>query len=77
MKKLVLIIALVWLQLVLFAQNMDTTYVGADTTAAGYKLGRKIGSWMPVVMILTIMLLYIRGAYRHGNLKKGEMEDVD
>jgi len=70
MKKIILFILFFSLQFVLFAQNMDTTYVGADTTLASYKLGRKIGAWFPFVMLVIIALLFIRSAYRFGGKDK-------
>jgi len=70
MKKVFFVFLLVFIQLVLFAQNQDTTYTGVDTTLASYKLGQKIGAWFPFVMLVIIALLFIRQAYRFGGEKK-------
>lgn len=72
MKKNVIVLLLVLIQFSLFAQNPDTSYVGADTTLASYQIGKKIGAWFPFVMLLIIVLLYIRSAYRHGSQKDGD-----
>ncbi len=70
MKKVFIICLFLLSQLVLFAQNTDTTYTGVDTTLASYKIGQQIGAWFPFVMLTTLVLLYIRSAYRFGQKKK-------
>jgi len=71
MKKLFSFCLLFFVQVVLFAQNADTTYTGVDTTLASYKLGQQIGAWFPFVMLTLLVLLYIRSAYRFDKKKKG------
>ncbi len=43
-------------------QAQDSLVV--DTTDIGYKIGYKIGTYLPVTIILIIAILFIRRAYR-------------
>lgn len=45
-----------------------------DTTDAMYQVGLKVGSWIPVIIILTILLFYIRHTYRFGKEEKGKLD---
>ncbi|KAA3636997.1 MAG: hypothetical protein DWQ02_07400 [Bacteroidetes bacterium] len=38
--------------------------MGVDTTDIGYKIGYKIGSYLPVTVLILIALFFIRRAYR-------------
>lgn len=58
----------------LFAQIPDSVYTGVDTTLASYQMGRKIGAWLPFLLLFGVVLLYIKKAYRHGN---GEPKHFD
>ncbi|HHB79551.1 MAG TPA: hypothetical protein ENK85_10000 [Saprospiraceae bacterium] len=69
MKKIFFLVLFGFFSFWVLAQNADSSYVGVDTTLASYQLGRKIGEWFPFVMLVIIVLLYIRGAYRHGDQK--------
>lgn len=35
-----------------------------DTTDAQYQLGKEIGSWLPVTIILVVAILFIRHTYK-------------
>lgn len=60
MKKRILSI----LSLLLVATNFLTAQeTGVDTTDIGYRIGYKIGSYLPVTIILIVALLFIRKAY--------------
>lgn len=38
--------------------------MGVDTTDIGYKIGYKIGSYLPITILILIALFFIRRAYR-------------
>jgi len=51
-------------QLTAFSQEM-----AIDTTDASFQLGKKIGSWIPVTVILVIAILFIRHTFKFRNDK--------
>ncbi len=50
--------------LLLTAINTYAQEMTIDTTDAAYQLGKKIGSWIPVTVILFLAILFIRHTYR-------------
>lgn len=39
----------------------------ADTTSAGYKIGYKIGSWLPFIILAFVFILMLRAVMRRQN----------
>jgi len=59
-KKILFALVLVFVSAItLLAQD-----TGVDTTDIGYKVGYKIGTYLPITIILIIAIFFIRKAYR-------------
>ncbi len=48
----------------LFLQEM------VDTTSYGYRLGYKIGTWLPVIVLITLYLLMLYASFRRKRKKQ-------
>ncbi len=48
----------------LIAQSPTARRAGIDTTDARYRIGREIGDWLPVSIILLLALLVLSRLYR-------------
>ena len=57
-----IIIMLCLLYFSAFSQEMTI-----DTTDASFQLGKQIGSWIPVTIILIVAILFIRHTYKFRN----------
>jgi len=59
-------IKMAFYSILLFAQDSS---VQVDTTAAGYKVGLYLGSFLPFIGLLIVFLIIIRSSYRMKNKK--------
>lgn len=64
-----LIRSLTWILLLLpfSLQSQNTASHGVDTTDTGYQIGYQIGSWLPFLIIITLVLMVM---YRARKLSK-------
>ena len=58
-----------WLLPLLIQAQTDTTQV--DTTSSGYKIGYQIGSWLPFIILIGLLIFFTVRAARSGKEHPG------